>query len=89
MKTRYSVFKSGYWDEDPKTYVQNRVDAILKARFETEAKAIALLRTLDADWHYITKEDYVHIDDGIFDWETDESYGCDGAKFLWEFSESV
>jgi hypothetical protein len=77
---RYKVCKSGYFDE-----AENFIYGETIKSFNSEQKAFELLKKLDPEWHYITREEKQHIADGIYDWETDESYGFKGDKWLHDF----
>lgn len=80
MKTKYEVHKSGFYDDD-----EGFVDGELIDDFQTEGEAFELLKTLDEDWHFIQRKEYIHIAEGIYDWETDESYGVNGHKWMHDF----
>jgi len=86
MKTRYNVCKAGWIEEHPVTYKVTEHNSEVLNSTQSEAEAIRLLEKLDEDWHYIEKEIYVHVQDGYYDWETEEGYEC---KYLYDLLQQI
>ncbi len=87
MTERYQVFKSGYLKADGINYA----DRELMGTHDTEELAIVQLREVEADveeLHYIERQEWLHIDQSIYDWESDEDYGELGCKRLYMINQA-
>ena len=88
MKTKYSVTKSWWTEENPKTFEVTEHESIILGEYNNEKDALNHLKKLDQDCHYIEKEVYMPVEGypGYYQWETEEGYEC---KYLYQFKEEL
>ena len=68
---RFRIFKEGYVNGDGSIAEATMVGE----PYDTEAEAKEVLVKLDTDSHYIDRQEWTYITDGVHDWEVDDNYG--------------